>query len=241
MIGVNSFLRRRMSIFAGKNPEKMKAAIFDMDGTMVDNMMVHHRAWQKKLAEFGLDMTLEEIKEKVHGINEEILERLFADRFTPDERRQISREKEAAYREIFLPDLKLVAGLPEFLNQLSGAGIPMAVASAAPPENVNFVLDNLALRPYFPVVLHARDVARGKPHPEIYLKAADGLGLPPGDCVVFEDSPVGATAASRAGCPLVVVTTTHVEADFTGISNISRFIPDFRTITFADLQRICAG
>lgn len=203
---------------------------------MIDNMMVHHRAWQKKLAEYGMELSLEEVMEKVHGINEEILERLFADRFTPEERRQISAEKEAAYREIFLPELKLIDGLDAFLKELVTADITMAVASAAPPENVDFVLDNLNLRDYFATILHSRSVENGKPHPEIYLKTAEQLNVPPAQCLVFEDSPVGATAASRAGCGVVVVTTTHTATEFAQIPNIRAYIEDFSTVNIERLR-----
>ena len=112
-----------------------KGIIFDMDGTMIDNMMIHHRAWQRKLAELGMELTVEEVKENIHGINEEILERLFGDRFTPEERQQIAWEKEAAYREIYFPDVQLLPGLPQFLQHVQDAGIPMAIGTAAPPEN----------------------------------------------------------------------------------------------------------
>ena len=87
---------------------KIKGFIFDMDGTMIDNMMVHHRAWQQKLREYGIDWSLEEVHAKVHGVNVELLERLFGDRFTLAERIQISKEKEAAYRTIYQPELKLI-------------------------------------------------------------------------------------------------------------------------------------
>jgi HAD superfamily hydrolase (TIGR01509 family) len=205
----------------------IKGIIFDMDGTMVDNMMVHHRAWQKKLADLGLDLSIEEIKEKVHGINEEILERLFGDRFTPAERRQISWEKEAAYREIFLPDLQLVPGLADFLEEIHNAQIPMAVGTAAPPENVDFVLDNLQLRHYFKGVFHAKSVTRGKPDPEIFKKAAASMNLPTSDCLIFEDSVTGAETAKRANARSVIVTTTHSMDEFFHFDNIIRFIDDY--------------
>jgi beta-phosphoglucomutase family hydrolase len=216
----------------------MKAFIFDMDGTMIDNMMVHHRAWHKKLNSLGLDMSLEDVMEKVHGVNVEILERLFGDRFTPEERVKISWEKEEAYREIFRPELQLISGLQEFLQELTASELKMAVASAAPPENVDFVMDGLSLRHYFPVILHSESVENGKPHPEIYLKTAARLGVSPTECVVFEDSPVGATAASRAGCSVVVVTTTHEAQEFQQIEGVKGFIKDFSGLSVEQVREM---
>ncbi len=214
----------------------MKGIIFDMDGTMVDNMMVHHRAWQQKLADWGMPMTLEEVMEKVHGINEEILARLFGDRFTPEERRKLSLEKEEAYRQIFKPELRLIDGLPELLEDLRKQGVPMGVGSAAPPENVDFVMDNLQIRHYFRAVKHSRDVEKGKPDPEIYHKVADEMGLQTEDILIFEDSPVGAESARRAGSPLVVVTTTHKEEEFAHLPNVLAFVDDFRSIDIEKLR-----
>lgn len=212
-----------------------KGIIFDMDGTMVDNMMVHHRAWQRKLRNLGLDMTIGEVKEKIHGINEEILERIFGDRFTPEERRQIAWEKEATYREIFLPDLKLISGLPAFLNHIRATGLPMAIGTAAPPENAEFVVKHLDLRDYFSGVFHAKSVSKGKPDPEIFEKAAASMELPVADCLIFEDSVTGAEAAHRAGAQSVIVTTTHSKDEFAKYDNILRFIDDYRGLTLDTL------
>ncbi|KAA3639117.1 MAG: HAD family phosphatase [Bacteroidetes bacterium] len=205
----------------------VKGIIFDMDGTMIDNMMVHHRAWQKTLAGIGLELTLEEVKEKIHGINEEILKRIFGDRFTPEERRRISAEKEAAYRQIFLPELKLLPGLSGFLDELKSADIPMAIGTAAPRENVNFVMENLDLRSYFTGVFDAQSVSRGKPDPEIFEIAAASMGLAPNECLIFEDSVTGAEAAKRAGARSIIVTTTHEVSEFKHFDNIQQFIQDF--------------
>ena len=216
----------------------MKGIIFDMDGTMVDNMMVHHRAWQRELAELGLKMSLEEVKEKIHGVNTEILERLFGDRFSPDERVQISQKKEAAYREIFKSDLKLVDGLPELLDELKSADIPMAIGTAAPEENANFVLDELNLRHYFRAVYHAGSVQNGKPHPEIFIKAASGMNLDVKDCLVFEDSVTGAETAKRAGTTAIIVTTTHGPDEFAHFNHIHQFVSDFRGINLGYLKNV---
>lgn len=215
----------------------IKGVIFDMDGTMIDNMMIHHRAWQQKLSELGLDFSIEEVQEKIHGVNDEILLRLFGDRFTAAERKQIADEKEAAYRKIYQPELQLIKGLPEFLKALDKAGIPLVIGTAAPAANMNFVLDKLALRPYFQAAFHAGDVVHGKPHPEIFQKAAAAIGLSPEECLVFEDSPTGIEAAYRAGAKAVVVTTTHASEEFEHFPHIIRMISNYEGLSWNDLIR----
>ena len=212
-----------------------RAFIFDMDGTMVDNMMVHHRAWQRKLAALGLELTLEEVRQSIHGINEEILERLFGDRFSPEERRRIAWEKEAEYRDIFLSELKLVPGLEAFLKSAQQAGIRMGIGTAAPHENVQFVLENLHLRPLFGSVIDASQVIKGKPDPEVFLRVAEELGADPADCVVFEDSPTGAEAARRAGMQAVIITTTHTAEEFAHFEHVVRIISDFEEVRVEEL------
>ncbi|MFN4254358.1 MAG: HAD family hydrolase, partial [Saprospiraceae bacterium] len=200
------------------------------DGTMVDNMMTHHRGWQMTLKNYGLDLTLAEVVATCHGKNVEIIERLFPGRYSAEERERISFEKESWYRAIFLPELKLVAGLPELLETAHAAQIPMGIGTAAPKANVDFVLDNLGIRHYFEAILHADDVAKGKPDPEVFFKVADKLGVPPGDCLVFEDSPTGAKTALNAGMKAVILTTTHRAEEFAGIASVLRCVPDFTKV-----------
>jgi len=207
----------------------IKAIIFDVDGTMIDNMMVHHRAWQAVLAENGLELELEEVRREIHGINKEILKRLFGDRFTQEDRQDISNAKEARYREIFKPDLKLIAGLDEYLVNCQMESLLLGVATAAPKENLDFVLDTLNIRKLFKATLHAGDVTKGKPDPEVYLKAAAIMRVEPTECLVFEDSPTGAESAIRAGMRVIVIKTTHSEEEFKHLS-IDRFINDFREV-----------
>ena len=197
-----------------------------MDGTMVDNMMVHHKAWQQKLLEMGLELSLEEVKEQIHGVNKEILKRLFGSRYTAEEIVFHAQDKEQRYRTLYKPSLKLIDGLETLLQQSKAAGIRLAVGSAAPVENVDFVLDTLSIRGYFDAVLHAGDVSKGKPDPEIYLRIMERLQLGPAECVVFEDSPTGAEAGVRSGARTIVVTTTHAPEEF-GYLNIDRFIRDY--------------
>lgn len=214
----------------------MQGIIFDLDGTLIDNMMVHHRAWQRKLRELGLDYSLDRVKEEIHGVNLEILERLFGDRYSLEDRQRIASEKEAAYREIYAPEITPLPGLMDFLDELTAAKLPMAIATAGPPENCFFALDALGIRDRFGHVVHSAMVSHGKPHPEAFEQAAAGLGLPLRECLVFEDSVTGAKAAKNGGCPAVILTTTHAEEEFAEFDHIIRFAPDYRKLRLADLR-----
>ena len=210
----------------------IKALLFDLDGTLVDNMMVHHRAWQRKLKELGLDYSLERVKEEIHGVNLEILERLFGDRFTLEERKQIAWDKEAAYREIFAEDFRanIVPGALDFIRKSHELGIPMAVGTAGPKENAFFVVRNLGVEELMGHLVHSGMVSKGKPDPEVFRQGADALDVPLADCLIFEDSVTGAQAANNAGSPVIVLTTTHVREEFSDL-DVAAFRPDFTSLT----------
>ncbi len=216
----------------------MKGVIFDMDGTMVDNMMVHHRAWQRKLASLGLNMTIEEVMNEIHGVNEEIIERIFGDRFTPEQRRRIAWEKEQEYRDIYVHELQPIPGLMSFLDTLQDESIPLAVATAAPPENVDLILDNLNIRDRFESILHSGNVTNGKPHPEVYRQSALNLQVPVQECLVIEDSVVGAQTALNAGSPAIIITTTHSAEEFNHFPHILSFINDYQELTTASIRKL---
>lgn len=205
--------------------------IFDMDGTMVDNMMVHHRAWQLKLQELGLNYTLEQVRQEIHGKNEEILKRLFGEQLSDSERARHAWEKEALYRKVFANELCLIDGVADFLAACQVQNIPLSIGTAAPPENVKFVLDNLDLHAFFKGAIDASMVTKGKPDPEVFEKAANLLQLSANQVVVFEDSPTGVATALHFGCPVVVVTTTHAIHEFEQFPNILQFINNFNDIS----------
>jgi len=207
----------------------MKAFIFDLNGTMIDDMTYHTKAWQTLLNdELGGNFTWEEVKPQMYGKNPEVLVRMFGpDRFTLDEMNRLSLEKERKYQVEFLPHLALLPGLSEFLEKAYQQGIPMAIGSAAIPFNIDFVLDNLNIRHYFKVIVSADDVVLSKPHPETYLKAAKQLGVTATDCIVFEDVPKGVEAAANAGMKAVVLTTTHEQHEFDYLQNVLCFAKDF--------------
>jgi HAD superfamily hydrolase (TIGR01509 family) len=215
----------------------MKAFIFDLNGTMINDMAYHNRVWHTILNnDLGGNFTMDEVKQQMYGKNTELLVRAFGpNRFTTDELNKLSHEKEEKYQQEYLPHLALLPGLSEFLEAAYLNGIPMAIGSAAIPFNIDFVLDNLNIRHYFKAVVSADDVVLSKPHPETFLKCADLLSVPPTDCVVFEDVPKGAEAAANAGMKAVVITTTHRQEEFNQLSNITHFAADFTGEYFKEL------
>ncbi len=207
----------------------MKAFIFDLNGTMINDMPYHTKAWQNLLNnELGGNFTFEQVKPQMYGKNPEVLVRMFGpDRFTLDEMNKLSYEKERKYQQEFLPYLELLPGLHNFLEKAYQLGIPMAIGSAAIPFNIDFVLDNLNIRHYFTAIVSADDVVLSKPHPETFLKAAQLLNVSPADCIVFEDVPKGAEAASNAGMKAVVITTTHEPEEFSYLQNVIHFTTNY--------------
>ena len=208
----------------------VRALIFDMDGTMFDSMMIHHRAWQKKLKELGLEMSLDEVKRDIHGVNSEIIKRLFGARFSEAEIKQIAWDKEAAYREIYADKIELLPGLQKFLDKAKALGIPMGIGTAAPGENATFALQALKLQPYFKTVIHADMVQRGKPDPQVFEMVANDLGIALPESLVFEDSPTGAKAAANGGSQSVILNTTHTPDEFSDIAGIKHFMIDYTAI-----------
>ena len=210
-----------------------KAFLFDLNGTMINDMSYHIRAWHRILNELGADISIEKVKEECYGKNHELLERIFPGRFSEEEKNAMSLEKEKQYQQEFKPHLALLPGLPAFLEQAHQAGIKMAIGSAAIMFNIDFVLDNLGIRKYFDALISADDVAASKPDPETFLSCARQLNILPEDCMVFEDAPKGVESALNAGMETIVITLMHEKEDFLQYPNITRFISDYRELMTA--------
>lgn len=211
------------------------AFIFDLNGTMIDDMEYHCKAWYGILNDdLNAGLSYDEVKAQMYGKNQELLERVFGNgHFSVEKMKALSIEKERRYQKAFLPELKLIPGLQDFLEEAASRGILMAIGTAAIPFNVDFVLDNLGIRKYFGAIVSADDVAESKPHPETFLKCATLLGVDPAECVVFEDAPKGVEAASGAGMEVVVLTTMHTKEEFSEFGNILYFTPDYKSMVAA--------
>jgi beta-phosphoglucomutase len=206
-----------------------KAFIFDLNGTMIDDMRYHSAAWFSILNDdLNANLTREAVDRQMYGKNEELLDRIFGkDHFTKEQLAAISAKKEQNYQTAFRPYLQLIAGLPALLEKAKKHDIQMAIGSAAIPFNIDFVLDNLHIRHYFQAIVSADDVTVSKPDPETFIKAARILGLSPETCIVFEDAPKGVEAAFRAGMSSIVLTTMHEKEEFQRYPNVLRYIADY--------------
>jgi HAD superfamily hydrolase (TIGR01509 family) len=213
-----------------------------MNGTMIDDMQFHLKAWYHILNDdLGANISWEETKSHMYGKNSELLIRIFGEnRFSPEEMDRFSIEKEKRYQQEFKPHLQLIPGLQQFLEKAHALNIPMAIGSAAIPFNIDFVLDNLNIRHYFKAIVSADDVTISKPHPETFLKAAKLLGVDAANCLVFEDAPKGVEAAQNAGMSAVVLTTMHEKEEFAVYNNIIRYTKDYTHLSPAGLVQAMA-
>ncbi|MEM9919329.1 MAG: HAD family phosphatase [Bacteroidota bacterium] len=200
--------------------------LFDMDGVLVDTNPTHNEALIRLFDRYQIPYDQDALNRRAHGRPNSEWIPDFMGVTTQAEIQQIADEKESLFRELYKGRLKALNGLLPLLDLLQLYDIKMAVATSAPIENANFILDGLSLRAYFQAVLHAGDVTLGKPHPQIYQKAAAALGLAAKDCIVIEDSIVGVQSGLAAGAKVIGVTTTHSAAELKA-QGTSMIIKDF--------------
>ncbi len=211
----------------------IKAALFDMDGTLVDNTPAHIRAFEIFCARYGVVDWQTKLSRAFGMGNDDIMRLILPEEVIRSRGlAALAEEKEAVYREIYAPEIRPVEGLTELLVQLRTAGIRCAVGSSGCKANVDFVLEKCGIGSFFEARISGDMVSRCKPDPEIYLKAAAALGVTPGECIVFEDAKAGITAARRAGAGRIVALATTLPREVLQRETDADQIVD----TFADLR-----
>jgi beta-phosphoglucomutase len=186
-----------------------KGIIFDMDGTLVDNIPFHKEAWVNFLEENGVTLTSGEFQAQNHGTLVEMMARFFPNLTDLSLLNTKGQEKEAAYRKLYASHIQEINGLTALLEKLKEAGVTMLLATMGDTDNIDFTLGKLGISKYFGHITGGHEVRKGKPDPEIFQRSLFKAGLAAEDCLVVEDSIGGVKAAVQAGIPVVGITTSH--------------------------------
>jgi beta-phosphoglucomutase len=222
-------------------PARLFAALFDMDGVLIDNTNFHINAWLQFAQRHGFPLTKDQYVANINGrVSADAMAYVFQRPIIADELVTLTEEKEGIYRELYGPHLRPTPGLLPFLDALKAATVKLAVGTSAPASNVRFTLDGLPLRPYFDAVVDASMIEHGKPNPEIYLTAAARVGVDPAYCIVLEDAFAGIEAGLRAGMTVVALATTHTRAELAD-SGAALIVDDFTELTVDAIQALVKG
>jgi HAD superfamily hydrolase (TIGR01509 family) len=191
--------------------DERRAALWDVDGTLIDSSEYHWLSWRGALAAENFPVTREQFAATFGQRNDEILRAYFPG-YTAEDLARVGDAKEAAYRALIRErGIEFLPGVRRWLDKLRRDGWLQAVASSAPRPNLDAIMSALGLEDYFAVVASAEDVTAGKPDPQVFLAAAAKLRVRPARCVVVEDAPAGTEAARRAGMRSIGVLTSHAE------------------------------
>lgn len=177
-----------------------RAALWDMDGTLIDSEEFHWIAWRDTLANEGTVITREQFLSSFGQRNDSIIPQWLGSAATPERIARIGNAKEILYRQlVHRYGISALPGVADWVQRLHDQGWLQAVASAAPRANIDAILESLSATRIFQAIVSAEDVHRGKPDPEVYLLAASRVGVPPERCIVVEDAAAGVEGARRAG------------------------------------------
>ncbi len=213
-----------------------QAVIFDLDGTLIDNNAYHIEAFKAFYDKIGKPFTIEEYKQHINGrVNREIFDYVFNTTLSHEQSEAYTNEKEGLYRELYAEHIKPIDGLIDFLEELEKANIPKAIATSGIIPNINFMFDHVPIKNYFYSVIDSTQITIGKPHPEIFLKAALSVNAVPSACIAFEDSVAGVRSAKAAGMKVVVLTTTHEAED---MNDADLIIRDYTEISLTKLREL---
>jgi beta-phosphoglucomutase len=224
---------------SGENPF---AAIWDVDGTLVDTAELHFRAWEDLCRELGRPFSRADFAATFGQRNPEILRTLFGERFDEREIAELGDKKEERYREAARRGVAPLPGVVGLLEGLRRAGFRQAVGSSAPRANLDLILGLMGLTSFFDAVVSSENTQRGKPDPQVFLVAAERLGVPPRRCVVFEDAVAGVQAARAGGMKCVAVRFVgHHPEDALRAAGADLVVPTLERLTAQTVRELLAS
>lgn len=186
-----------------------KAILWDMDGVIADSNSFHFAAWQETFAKRGIKFTKEDFSKLFGTRNDFIIRSVMGEKLSEIDVKIMVQEKEENFRRKARGNIKPFPGVVRLLNVIKGGNFKLGLVSSAPKENIDLLISELKLEGLFDCTVFGQEVSESKPSPQIYLLAAEKLGVAPNDCTVIEDSSLGVRAAKTAGMRCLAVTNTH--------------------------------
>jgi beta-phosphoglucomutase family hydrolase len=187
---------------------KLEAVLWDLDGVIADTGIYHYQAWVEVFGKMGKTFTEEHFMRHFGQRHDTIIRSVLGE-VSQEKFDTITKKKQENYRRRVARNIKPMPGSIELIKSLGKNGIKTAIASSAPPENVDIIIKGLGIEDCFDAYARGTEVAEGKPSPLVFLLAAEKLGVEPADCVVIEDAIAGVAAAKRAGMKCIAVTNSH--------------------------------
>jgi len=212
---------------------KLAAVLWDLDGVIADTGSYHCRAWQDVFQKKGASFTEEDFLRHFGQRNDTIIRDTLGDGISLEELDVIAGEKEANYRRRVAPHITPLPGAIELIKSLRERGIKMAIASSAPMENIQLIIQGLGIDNCFQAIVWGREVTEGKPSPQVFLLAAQKLDVEPRNCVVIEDAVAGVAAAKRAGMKCLAVTNSHPRAS---LGEADLIVDTLEAVSVGDLE-----
>ncbi len=224
-------------------PVSPSAAIFDLDGTLIDTYDAHHAAWRTACAANGIQLTPAMFAWSFGRTNPAIIRRFWADdgRPDPDDEtiERVAEAKETDFRSELDRSFPAMPGVPELLVGLREQGFAIAIGTSAPRENLELAVDRLGIAELVDASVCGGEVTHGKPDPEVFLLAAERLGGSPARCVVVEDAGAGIDAAQAGGMSSIgIVSTGRTAAE---LAHADLVVDRFDVLRPADFLRLLGG
>jgi HAD superfamily hydrolase (TIGR01509 family) len=210
------------------------AILWDLDGVLIDTGRFHYQSWADTLLPAGHAFPPETFRATFGMNNQGVLSAVFGRAPTPAELSGLADRKEALFRDMIAGQAEALPGVEAWLRRLKAAGYRQAVASSAPAQNIDVMIDALHLRPYFDALVSGEKMP-GKPNPDVFLEAARQVGTPAGRCVVVEDAVAGVAAAKAAGMACLAVTNTNPADRLAAADLIAESLADLAPDTFERL------
>src|SRR5712691_2138575 len=215
----------------------IQAVIWDLDGVIIDSADEHRRAWQRLAREEGRVMTDADFWATFGKRNDDIFASLWGN-LPPEQVKALSDRKEMYFRELIRESAAPLPGAIELMRGLHDSGFAQALASSTPVENINLIAEVLGLKRYLSILVSGETVAKGKPAPDIFLKAATELHKNPTLCLVIEDAVAGVEAAHAAGMRCIAVAGNR---DLPGLRKAELMVKDLTEVKVENIRKLASN